>query len=138
MGFQRLSIILFRIIAIPLSILWFIITIYELFSVPSWDQISMQRIALNIFLQGLLFSAALSNHPPWKNKSLIKFVFVFGLIIFYLVLYIGSFLIVGDALEPIIGHWLSGVSAFLVFIALSAVVAIIIGIFEHKLNKLWD
>ena len=105
---------LFKIIALPFSVLWFINSLFLLFS--NYEK-SVFGIILSFLLPALLFKAALSNKPPWRNKQLMLFFQWIIIIVFVLALYIGLALILIKTLSPYLGETIIGIIFFIAFIA---------------------
>jgi hypothetical protein len=106
---------LFRIIAIPFSILWFLRSISLIISdynVNNWFW-----IVLSLVLPILLFKAAISQGNPLRNENFEKLLWCVGSLLVIGGYYIALSYLIMKLLSPYIGESLAGILFFIVFIA---------------------
>lgn len=111
---EKIAVQLFRIIAVPFSILWFLRSIWLLMS--DHDINSSYGILISLVLPLLLFKAAISKGNPLKNESFKKILWWIGSLVVVGGYYIALLFLITKLLRPYLGESLSDILFFIVFI----------------------
>jgi len=115
---ESFAIWLFKIVAVPFSIWWFFNSMYLACS-GSYGKTDLWAMALSVFLPILLFQAAISATPPWKNEVFKHFLSIIFIIVFMFALYLGLAYFVSKTFELYLGKTLTGILFFVIFIAVT-------------------
>jgi len=133
--FKQIGTILFRIIAIPFSILWLLNSCYLLFTeleernVDSWI-----GVLLSFLLPILLFRAALSGRP-WRDQSFKKFMgFIFAIVVLASC-YVGSAYLINKLFAPYMNATLAVILFFILFGLATLLIVSLIGILQKKYGR---
>ncbi len=113
--FEFLAIWIFRIIAIPFSVWWFFRSLYLIFS-GQFEGTGILGVVLSLSLPVLLFKAAISTNPPWKNETLKRFLGIFFIVFFVAAAYIGLGYFIIKVFQPYLGETFSAILFFVIFI----------------------
>jgi len=106
---------LFRVIAVPFSILWFLRSMWLLIS--NHDLNNWYGILISLVLPFLLFKAAISEGNPLKNEAFKKILWWFGSLLLVGGYYIALSFLILKFIRPYVGESFADIMFFIVFIS---------------------